>query len=70
MLPKISNRKLIMQMDLKLMQGGDWPNLMPIAIDVAADKIENSGATNNAERVVLVPATGSGCVLMLSRRVE
>ncbi len=38
----------------------DWPDLMPTAIDAAADKIENSLAANNADRVVLVPATGSG----------
>ena len=33
---------------------------MPTAIDAAADKIENSLTANNADRVVLVPATGSG----------
>jgi hypothetical protein len=38
----------------------DWPELMHIAIDAAADKIQNSVATNNADGVVLVPATGSG----------
>jgi hypothetical protein len=38
----------------------DWPDLMPAAIDAAADKIETSLAANNADRVVLVPATGSG----------
>lgn len=38
----------------------DWPDLMPTAIDAAADKIENSMGTNNADRVVLVSANGSG----------
>ncbi len=39
---------------------GDWLNLMPTAIDATSDKIENSMATDNADRVVLVTATGSG----------
>lgn len=38
----------------------DWPDLMLTMIDAAADKMENSLASNNADRVVLVPATGSG----------
>ncbi|WP_148687623.1 hypothetical protein [Candidatus Nitrosocosmicus hydrocola] len=36
----------------------DWPDLMEIAVPAAVDQIEDSLAANNAERVVLVPATG------------
>jgi hypothetical protein len=36
----------------------DWPDLMAQAIPMAADKIEESLAENNAGKVVLVPATG------------
>jgi hypothetical protein len=38
----------------------DWPDLMEVAVPNAADQIEESLAANNANRVVLVPATGSG----------
>ena len=38
----------------------DWPDLMQVAVPNAADQIEDSLAANNAESVVLVPATGSG----------
>ena len=38
----------------------DWPNLMPAAISAVADKINQSMATNNADRVVLVPASQGG----------
>jgi hypothetical protein len=37
----------------------DWPELMEIAVPAAADQIENSLAEKNAEKVVLVPATGA-----------
>lgn len=36
----------------------DWPDLMEIAVPAAVDQIEESLAANNADRVVLVPATG------------
>ena len=38
----------------------DWPDLMEVAVPDAADQIEESLSLNNANRVVLVPATGSG----------
>jgi hypothetical protein len=38
----------------------DWPDLMEMAVTNAADQIEESLSSNNANRVVLVPATGSG----------
>lgn len=38
----------------------DWPELMEVAVPNAVDQIEESLATNNADSVVLVPATGSG----------
>jgi hypothetical protein len=41
---------------------------MPTAIDAAADKIEQSMASNNAVRVVLVLQLEVVLVLMLSRR--
>jgi hypothetical protein len=37
----------------------DWPDLMARAVPAAVDKIEESLAENNAEKVVLVPATGA-----------
>lgn len=36
----------------------DWPDLMEVAVPAAVDQIEDSLAANNADRVVLVPATG------------
>ena len=38
----------------------DWPDLMEVAVPDAVDQIEESLSSNNANRVVLVPATGSG----------
>ncbi len=38
----------------------DWPDLMEVAVPNAVDQIEESLASNNVNRVVLVPATGSG----------
>ena len=38
----------------------DWPELMEVAVPNAADQIEESLTSNNADSVVLVPATGSG----------
>jgi hypothetical protein len=38
----------------------DWPELMEVAVPNAVDQIEDSLAANNADSVVLVPATGSG----------
>ncbi len=38
----------------------DWPDLMEVAVPNAGDQIEGSLSSNNANRVVLVPATGSG----------
>ncbi len=38
----------------------DWPDLMEVAVPNAADQIEESLTSNNANRVVLVLATGSG----------
>ncbi|MDQ4073797.1 MAG: hypothetical protein M3162_05760 [Thermoproteota archaeon] len=38
----------------------DWPHLMAQAVPAAVDKIEESMAENNADNLVLVPATGSG----------
>jgi hypothetical protein len=37
----------------------DWPDLMTQAVHAAVDKIEESLAENNADKVVLVPATGA-----------
>jgi hypothetical protein len=37
----------------------DWPDLMAQAVPAAVDKIEESLAENNADKVVLVPATGA-----------
>jgi hypothetical protein len=36
----------------------DWPDLMEIAVPAAVDKIEQSLAEHDADRVILVPATG------------
>ena len=36
----------------------DWPDLMETAVPAAVDKIEETLAAHNADRVVLVPATG------------
>lgn len=36
----------------------DWPDLMAQAVPMAVDNIEESMAENNADKVVLVPATG------------
>lgn len=38
----------------------DWPDLKAKAVPAAVDQIEESLASNNADKVVLVPATGSG----------
>lgn len=38
----------------------DWPELMEVAVPEAVDQIEDSMNANNADNVVLVPATGSG----------
>ncbi len=38
----------------------DWPELMPDAVNSAADKIEESINMHNADHAVLVPAAGSG----------
>ncbi|MGD9533632.1 MAG: hypothetical protein AB7V56_07675 [Candidatus Nitrosocosmicus sp.] len=36
----------------------DWPDLMEIAVPAAVDKIEQSLTEHNADKVILVPATG------------
>ena len=38
----------------------DWPELKVQAVQAAVNQIEDSLASNNANKVVLVPATGSG----------
>lgn len=36
----------------------DWPDLMEVAVPKAVDKIQQSLSEHNADRVILVPATG------------
>ena len=45
-----------MLMPLELLQKKDWPELMPDAVNSAADKIEESINMHNADHAVLVPA--------------